>query len=1580
MKRALDELKAARLEEAVAEAGRGRRPELPGLVLSMFGRCPAEDLVAYGAGELVAFADAALSGLMLRVPGIHHIRIFNPAWDEDSEARKAVSVIEVVNDNMPFLVDSVMQELTDAGLEVRLMVHPILSVVRGMTGRLLSLGDAADPEACRESFIHIHVTRLPDAIATAQLESRLDGVLSEVRAAVDDWPRMKERLEATLAEYRDGRVPLSSDIVEETIAFLEWLGDDNFTFLGSRQFDLTAVTGEEHFLVRPGSGLGLLRDPGVRVLRRGRQFVEVTPELSEFMTMPEALIVAKANVKARVHRHAYLDYVGVKRFDANGNLVSEVRLLGLFTSSAYNSSILSIPYLRRKAAEVMRRAGFDADGHSGRALNHIVESFPRDELFQIDADTLQDFALAILELGERPRIRVLARRDRFHRFVSALVFAPRDRFSTENRRRIGDALATAFAGRVSSVYPSFPEGPLARVHYIIGRDEGETPEVSQHELELKVAAIIRTWNDGFEDACRARFGPARGRSLIEAYGNAFSEAYRASYSPEEAVADLSALELFAGDRSTAVLLTSDAAAPDARSRIRLRLFHRGSEVPLSRRVPLIEDMGFTVLDERTFPIARAGGPVVLHDMAIDRTDGLAIDLSRHDSPLRSTFMAVWLGAADSDRLNGLTISAGLGWREIAALRTLLRYLGQIGLAYDPAYLANALVANPGVAADLVALLHARFDPLLAGDRGKAMAEAKSRLAGHLDAVASLDEDRIFRRLANLIEAAVRTTFYAIGADGGPHPVMAFKFDARRIDGLPAPAPLFEIFLHSPRVEGVHLRFGRVARGGLRWSDRPQDFRTEVLGLVKAQQVKNACIVPAGAKGGFVARRTSPAMARADFEREGIEAYKLYVSTLIDLTDNRVGDRIVPPQNAVRHDGDDPYLVVAADKGTARFSDIANAIATARGFWLGDAFASGGSAGYDHKAMGITARGAWVAVRRHFRELGLDVDRDAFTAVGVGDMSGDVFGNAMLLTPSIRLIAAFDHRHIFLDPTPDPETSLAERRRLFALASSSWADYDGTLLSAGGGVFPRSAKSIRLFEPARLALGLDRREASPQEIVQAILKAPVDLLWFGGIGTFVRAEGETDADIADRANDGVRVTADAVRARVVGEGANLGVSPRARVVMSLAGVRLNSDAIDNAAGVNTSDVEVNVKIALAAAERSGRLDRDGRDRLLAAMTGDVAALVLANNAAQTLAISVSRERGKAEFAPLTRLMQLFEAEGRIDRRLDCLPDEATLSERLRSGAGLLRPEIATLLAHAKIALAEALIESRIVDHPLTAGRRSAYFPPAMRDTYAGEIAGHPLGRDIVATVLASEMIDRGGPAFAAWTADEAGVELADVARAYLVADAVFGIGDLYHSIGAAGLAADAELALHARLRGFVGAATLWVSRSAAPDDDPAALIDRLAGALDRRRLEAAPATPDAAPDPERRLAGLEADLAALDLVLIAEEAGRGVDEVAAVIAVVGELVHLGSVDALFSAVEPADLYEARAVDLARRELATAEKALALAALAEGGADLFATARQRRIARARRAIDGLAAGAASVAKLTVAVALVAELAAR
>ncbi|MBX9844483.1 MAG: NAD-glutamate dehydrogenase, partial [Xanthobacteraceae bacterium] len=1204
-----------------------------GFVALMFARTAPEDLVRYDAAEIAVLTREAWTFFATRKPGVPKIRFESPdaAW---GDRLKTVSVIEIVNDDMPFLVDSVMDELTERGLDVRLVAHPIIAADRDNSGKLRSEPHDANRGngGLRESYIHIHVERVADDARRAEIVQSLEQVLAQVRVAVQDWRPMVARVASVIKELKSNPPPVPVDDIAEAIQFLEWLADDNFTLLAVSDY---AFTGKNRELSPvKDTALGLLRADNVPVFTRGGKAVTVTPELRAFFDEPKTLIVMKANVKSRVHRRVYLDYVGVKRFDSDGNAVGEFRILGLFTSTAYTRSVRSIPYLRRKVDSTLRRAGFDPNTHSGKALVNVLEGYPRDELFQIDVDTLYEFTQTILQLEERPRVRVLARRDRFDRFVSVLIYVPRERFDSRVRARIGAYLAEAFRGHVSAFYPTFPEGGITRVHFIIGRSGGETPDLDRATLEQAVGAIVRTWSDALGAALAETQEPGRARALFDRYGHAFSEGYREAYSPDDAIEDIHVIEGLSTDRPLGVEFYPR--SEDAKPCVGLKVWSYDKPIPLSERVPVLENMGFKVVDERTFEVG--GEPEAwLHDMALERADGQPADLGPIKAALESCFIVVMRGVAENDGYNALVMAAGMQWRDVALVRTISRFLRQIRVPYSQDYMWATLRKHAGLAAKIVELFHARFDPRIPS-RDAPQARIAAEIEEGLNAVAVLDEDRIIRHFVNAVQAAIRTNYYQLGRDGRPKHEIAVKFSSRKLDGVPRPAPLYEIFVYSPRVEGVHLRFGKVARGGIRWSDRPQDFRTEVLGLVKAQQVKNAVIVPVGSKGGYVPKHLPVGGPREAIQAEGTAAYRIFVSTLLDITDNLDLKAVLPPDSVVRHDDDDPYLVVAADKGTATFSDIANGISEEHKFWLGDAFASGGSAGYDHKGMGITARGAWESVKRHFREMDIDISKTPFTAVGVGDMSGDVFGNGMLREKTTRLVAAFDHRDIFIDPDPDPEKSLAERKRLFDLPRSSWQDYDKKLVSKGGGVFPRSLKELALSKEARNALGFDKAKATPQEVMSAILKAPVDLLFFGGIGTYIRASAETDEAVGDRANDAIRITGAQVRAKVIGEGANLGMTQRGRIGAALAGVRLNTDAIDNSAGVNTSDVEVNIKIALSIPVRDGRLTIEARNALLHKMTDEVASLVLRNNYLQTLALSLAERRGMEDFGFQQRLMQ------------------------------------------------------------------------------------------------------------------------------------------------------------------------------------------------------------------------------------------------------------------------------------------------------------------------------------------------------
>ncbi|MBV9078773.1 MAG: NAD-glutamate dehydrogenase, partial [Methylobacteriaceae bacterium] len=1284
----------------------------------LFDRVPPEDLGGYEPADLTALARLAHEQLAQprRAGDEPAIRLVDVDLTAGGKPRE-LTLLQVVNDDMPYLLDSTLAELVGRGIEPKLVAHPILSLARDEAGHLASeprIASGGEPaRTTRESLIQIHLDRLPEAAERAELEAALARVYRDVATVASDAAEMEEKLAGLAGEYRTNPPPLDEGEIAEATAFLDWLRDGRFTVLGLRAYRLPEAEGALVPLAE--SGLGLLRDPEVEVLKRGGALVAITPEIRAFLEQPVALIITKASVKSRVHRRAYLDFIAVKLFTPSGRLWGELAIVGLFAPSAYASTARKTPYLRRKIAAVRTRTGFEPASFDGRALLDILESYPRDELFQIDEETLTRFSLAILRLEEHPRIRALARVDRFDRFVSVLVFIPKDRYDTQVRRRVGLFLAQSFGGRVSAAYPAYPDGPLARTHFIIGRDEGATPDVPPERLERGIAAIARNWDDKLADALAEQAGPRRSRDLAGRYAGAFSAAYREAFEAAQALSDIGRMEQLSEARPRAVELYRREG--EAASRVDLKLFTRGAPAPLSERVPILEQLGFRVVNERTYRITPGAGTesearIWLHDVGIERADGRPFDIEGAGRRLEAALLAVFRGVTESDGFNKLVTVADLGWRDAALFRTFGRYLRQIAVPYAQDYLADTLARHGEIVRALSGLFYARFDPgFEAGEAGReaATTERRQAVVDLLRDVTSLDDDRILRRFLALIDAAVRTNFFRIGENGLPVETIAFKFDCGAIDGMPKPVPLFEIFMNSARLEALHLRFGKVARGGIRWTDRPQDFRTEILGLVKAQQVKNAVIVPVGAKGGFFPKRLPAPSDRAAWMAEGTEAYRLFIRTLLDLTDNLDGDRVVPPRDVVRQDPDDPYIVVAADKGTATFSDPANAISMEKGHWLGDAFASGGSQGYDHKVMGITARGAWEAVKRHFREQDVDIQSEPVTVVGVGDMSGDVFGNGMLLSRHLRLVAAFDHRDIFLDPNPDPESSFRERERLFALPRSSWADYDASLISAGGGVFSRSLKSIPLSPEIRAAIGIEAEAASPAEVMSAILRAPVGLLWFGGIGTYIRASTETDQQVGDRANDPVRITGAEIRAKVVGEGANLGVTQLGRIEAARRGVRLNTDAIDNSAGVNTSDVEVNIKIALATPERDGRLTREARNVLLASMTDEVAGLVLRNNYLQTLALSLAERRGAGDLGFLGRLMQVLEGAGRLDRAIEFLPRNAGLEERRKAGEGLTRPELAVLLAYAKLALHDELLASSVPDDPYLARELERYFP-------------------------------------------------------------------------------------------------------------------------------------------------------------------------------------------------------------------------------------------------------------------------------
>ncbi len=1586
--------------EQASTALAARRSDVPAtFVAQLYARALAEDVLCYAVADLADLAERAFDFLKQRQPGGPKIRCETVALKKSSE-RKAVTVIEIVNDDMPFLVDSVMGELAERRLTVQLVAHPVFGVWRD-GANLAVLGAADASGSARESFIHIHLEPIADEVVRADVVRALGEVLGEVRLAVQDWRAMLERANSIVADLKTNPPPLPVDEIAEAVQFLQWLLADNFTFLGVRNYTFDGNTLEPD----SDSALGIMRSPELRVLKHGENLLEYTPEIMEFLKEPRLLIIAKANIHARVHRRVYLDYVGIKRFDASGNLVGEQRIVGLFTSTAYTRTAHSIPYLRRKVAGVEARAGFVANSHSGKALTNVLEHFPRDELFQIDDDTLYRFALAILQLDERPRVRVLARRDRFDRFVSVLVFVPRERYDSHIRARIGDYLCGAFAGRVSAYYPFFPEGPLVRVHFIIGRSGGATPVIDSAALEREVAAIVRSWTDALNDALVLVNPAERARALFGRYRDSFSHAFQDSYAPSVAASDIHVIEALSEDRLLGVDFHHR--MHEQQRTVGLKIWSLARPLPLSERVPVLENMGFKVVDERTYhiePKGEGGRTIWFHDMLLERRDGAAIELDAGKARLEAAFLMVMRGLAENDGYNALTLAGGLGWRDVALIRALSRYLRQIRVPYSQDYMWATLVKHYVVVVDIVELYYARFDPRPGAAEERA-AKQKTIIEGiekELQNVQSLDEDRILRHFVNVVQSAIRTNFFQTDAEGQPKAMITVKFKSGEIADLPLPRPLYEIFVYSPRVEGVHLRFGKVARGGIRWSDRPQDFRTEVLGLVKAQQVKNAVIVPVGAKGGFVPKHMPMGMPRDQVQAEGIATYKLFISTLLDITDNIHPDgTIVPPECVVRHEGDDPYLVVAADKGTATFSDIANALSIEHDYWLGDAFASGGSAGYDHKAMGITARGAWESVKRHFREMDVNIRETPFTCIGVGDMSGDVFGNGMLREQTTKLLAAFDHRDIFIDPDPDPVKAFAERQRLFDLPRSSWQDYDRSLISQGGGVYPRASKEIRLSAAVQKLFGVGEA-VTPQELMKAILKAPVDLLFFGGIGTYVRSSHESDEAAGDRANDAVRVTGAELRCKVIGEGANLGMTQRGRVEAALAGIRLNTDAIDNSAGVNTSDVEVNIKVALSRPLRAGSLTIEARNALLAEMTDEVARLVLRNNYQQTLALSVAQRRGLEDLGFQQRLMQMLEMRGQLDRAVEFLPDEMAIAERRKCNLSLTRPELAVLLAYAKLSLYNDLLNSTVPDDPYLGRELERYFPKEMSERYDDALHHHRLRREIIATQLTNSMINRGGATLIVRIADQTGALPPTIAAAFAAVRQSYDMVALNTEIDGLdnNVSGAMQLALYAMVQDLLLDRIVWALRHV---DGRGGLektiahykdgIAEVAAVLDAALPKAAAAARDARLDdltragvPEalaRRLANLPLLKAAPDIVLVADRAKKPIADVTATYFATEAFFQLDRVIGAVPGIVVTDYFDRLALDRALNSIGDAERRLTAAIVGNGMAGVGAVEdwikpRRAEVERIRAAIHEIAGSGLTLSKLSVAASLLADLA--
>ncbi|MCP4924152.1 MAG: NAD-glutamate dehydrogenase [bacterium] len=1292
-------------------------------------------------------------------------------------------VIDIVNDNMAFLVDSLTGLLGRYDLKAHVLDHPVIGVKRDTKGFLEELNQKeGDQEGRFDSVIHCEITEGFTPEIVERLEAELPRVLSDVRFATGDWREMRARVSDVLSELES--VPKKTEEKQgltEVRAFLEWLEDHHFTFLGYCGYEFPGIGADKKVTneMLSREPLGVLRSERMQDLNVLFEGVPSAAEARRYLLQPQPLLINKTTQVSLVHRSVPMDAVGVKRFDKEGRVVGLHLFVGLLTSEAYDSSVRDVPLLRRKVYEIAERSGVSPEWHDGKALIHILDSLPRDELFQASVDELLQIGQKILSIRERQRVAFFVRRDRFNRFLSCLVYVPKDRFSFTLGFQMRNILEEELGCPVTLLKAQFGDFAFARAHYRADIPAGSSLEYDQEEIERRLVIAARSWRDGLRVAFNEELDEVKSARYLSRYGEAFPSNYQEEFSAHGALQDINLIDqVLSSSSCQADVYREEGMEPSC---IKLKLYNLGKPLPLSDALPMLENFGLRVISETPYRVSPEGEryPVWIHDFEVLHEHGGATDLNIAKTKLLEAVQKIWAEEAEDDGFNRLILHGHLSWRQCVLFRAYGRYLHQLDVPFSRDYVEDVLTRNGEVARLLARLFELRFSPDIAKSEGSATLEqVEKAIRSVLVRIKSADEDRILSHFLNLVSSTVRTNFYQKSEEGNLKSYVSFKIDSRKVEGMPLPKPLYEIFVYASYMEAVHLRGGKIARGGLRWSDRLEDYRTEVLGLMKAQMVKNTVIVPVGSKGGFVVKRSLEGLSRQERHEEVIACYKTMIQGLLDITDNRVGGKICPPAQVKRYDDDDPYLVVAADKGTATFSDYANSVSNAYGFWLGDAFASGGSVGYDHKKMGITAKGAWESVKHHFAGLDVDVAKDPITVVGIGDMSGDVFGNGLLMSESIKLVAAFNHMHIFLDPNPDMEKSFKERQRLFKMARSQWTDYNATLLSEGGVIFERSAKSLTLTPQIQSLLNIDQQEISPNNLIQEILKTPIDLIWFGGIGTYVKSKQESQADVGDRANDRVRVNAVDLRCRVIGEGANLGLTQQSRIELARQGCRLNTDAIDNSAGVDCSDHEVNLKILLGSLVDSGELSLEQRNHLLESMTDEVAHLVLRDNQLQNQAISLVEEQSVKLLDVETHMMQELERQGLLNRDLEFLPDDAALETLQDAQKGLTRPEVSVLLSYGKLHLYDQIVQSSLLKESYFEKLLKGYFPKSIQAHYEATILSHPLRQEIIATLVTNTLINSMGPGFVVEMEDKTGRSSEDVARAYLVVREIFDLKDIW----------------------------------------------------------------------------------------------------------------------------------------------------------------------------------------------------------
>lgn len=1506
---------------------------------AFFARIAGSDADLHAPTQWAALVGGLLEFMQQRPSGRAVVRVLNPVG-----AHAGRSLLQIVTDDMPFLIDTVSM-IVSTKLQIQAVIHPVLKVVRDASGQLQSLGDES---GAPESIMHFEIDRVADDAEQVHLKAQVEAALDDVRAAVSDWATMRDKALAIAADLPQRQLPLDAASVQEASEFMRWLADDNFTFLGYREYEVSEADGDRVLRSVESSGLGILRKNDRAMAPRSLRTLAASELPQSGAT--DAIILTKTNARSHVHRAGYMDYIGVLQFGPNGRAIAEQRFLGLFSSNAYMARPQDVPLVRHKVEAVLARSGLKRDSYSGKSLRHILETLPREELQQGTEDELFATAMGILELRQRARPRLFVRRDRYGRFFTCMVFVPRDRFNTSVRERIETMLSKALRAEQIDSSVLMGEAALARLTIVARPKIGDQPQYDLASLEQGVASIVRNWHDEARDALVRLRGDHEGVVLANRYAKSLPAGYVEDVSPSVAAEDVHQLSLLAGDNALRMSFYHPPKAPEA---LRFKVYRSGGDIALSEVLPQLENLGLRVLTEHVYEIPGDDAPRSIQDFEVQPVGKLPFSVEQVGALFEDAFEQIWRGNAENDGFNRLVLGAKLNWRQVAMLRGYCKYLLQTGATFSQSYMEETLNRYPAIAGLLVELFLAKFDPrretlsadelkaagatlvvemqalipvnvqsaqptlidglsaVLSRPRDEQIQVVESAIGVLLENVASLDEDRILRSFVGLIRGTLRTSFFQQW-DGAYRPYISYKLDSHKVPELPKPVPYREIWVCAPRVEGIHLRFGAVARGGLRWSDRREDFRTEVLGLVKAQMVKNTVIVPVGSKGGFFVKKAPVGGDRDVQLAEGIACYRLFINGLLDITDNLVEGKVVNPHDVVRHDADDPYLVVAADKGTATFSDIANAISIEHGYWLGDAFASGGSNGYDHKGMGITAKGAWESVKRHFRSLNRDCQTQDFTCVGIGDMSGDVFGNGMLLSEHTRLLAAFDHRHVFLDPNPDTARSFAERQRMFKLPRSSWEDYDKSLISAGGGIYPRTAKSIPISPEVRTALGFkpDVTQLSPNDLLSALLKAPVDLLWNGGIGTYVKSSAETHADVGDRANNALRVNGADLRCKIVGEGGNLGMTQKGRIEAAQHGVLLNTDFIDNSAGVDTSDHEVNIKILLNDAVQRGELTESARNTQLAAMTDEVGELVLWDNYRQNQAITLMEHQSVSRLGSMAHFIRTLEAEGTLDRQVENLPTEAELTERKSRGLGLTRPELSVLLSYDKIRLYQQMLDSDVPEDPYLSKELVRYFPAPLHEKYAEHMQRHRLKREIIATAVTNSTINRMGATFMMRMQEDTGQRPAAIAKAYTAAREIIEARELWAEIEAldSKVAEDTQIDAIKQIWSLLRHLTRWLLNRPGGSLDIAANVERYQASVSALRkalpdVLTATGKGDFSCTQEKwegldlpaelalRLARLPELRAALDMAEVAQQSGQPMEKVAGVFFELGEALDL-----------------------------------------------------------------------------------------